>query len=164
MKQKTLLIAICLMLLLVTPVMAQTPNVGSFMFAGVSVDAKGYGTDVVQSSFLVGLSSRVFLLADGTVDKLLDAGAGLKAWGGGGEILYVLNDWATISGGVWLTRTEKDDELPWYSKVGASFAFYPKFDLLKADGEKWGILLGVAYKPATEQLLISAGPCIFFGK
>ncbi len=163
MKSKNILLTICLMLLLATPVMAQNPNVATFASAGMAIDVDGNTTDVECFGVATFVSPRTYLLAEAAGSKTIGIGSGLQDYGVGGSAGYILNNYLTLSGGVWLSKTETGDAAPWYTKAGGALTFFPKADLLNLDGEKWGLTAGVQYTTGTKQLIFLAMFTTLFG-
>jgi len=161
---KRSLIILCLLLLLASPVMAQTPNVGAFLSAGIAVDMSGNGTDIQYVGVMTMLSARAYIVGEGSASKALDIGSGSGDYGVGSTVGYIFNNYVTATAGIWLNKTENGDASPWYSKAGAAISFFPKADLLKPTGDKWGLTAAVQYKPGTKQLFIAGMLTTMFGK
>jgi hypothetical protein len=164
MKPKSILTAICLVLLLCPIGLAQNPNVAVFTSVGMAIDTDGNSTDVEIFGVATFFTPNSYVIAEGVANKTADIGSGVQDYGISGSVGYVFNNYVTATATLAMAKTETGETSPWYSRVGGSLTFFPKGDLLKETGDKWGLTGAIQYKPGTKQLLFMGMVTTVFGK
>ena len=161
MKMKNILIAICLMLLLATPVMAQ--DVFNFTSIGFSFDEDGQAYNYAQTGVATFVSKNVFLVGSPQYGRALEGNEesfGLKFTYG-----YVLSKNFILTFDLGTVKVETPDNgTVGYMNLGASATLLPWTGMEVLNKERVGLTGGVFYNAGTRQMTGVIAVTTVFGR
>lgn len=163
MKPKNVLIAICAVLLLATPVMAL--DMGSQLCTGIGYrNADASIAEWLQVKVVMQLSGNMFALlaGNGTIENTAE----IKEYAVGPEIAYLVTKHLMVRFSTAYLRTsiETDNATDIESPLISIGADYYLTDVLKDQNELIGASLSIVYNPDTKDTGLFVGAVFWFGK
>ena len=154
------LIILSLLLLLVSPVMAQ--NVFNFSSVGFNMDMDGNVSNVAQTGVATFITKNAYIVGSAQYGRAINEP--IEDYGLEGTYGYILSKFFTVTGSLSGIKTETEEGAIGYAVISGSVTLFPWGNLLDETGERVGGTLGFAYKPGTRDLTGSLQITTFFGK